>query len=692
MPPANGTAAPGAIRLVVDDAGRRVLVFGAERIVLPGVHPGGPLPEPRVAEDQAGRRVLLLGTEVIPLPDGTGEAPGGGDGAQPALPGHPARVEVDAEGNHFAVFEDERVLIAPLPLTPEQAANARVLVDDGGRRILVAGPERLVLPPPASAGAPALVLTDERGNTVLLHTGERTPLPGVSLTRDEAAAARVFTDDAGRRVLVAGTKRILVPSGDAPAAPGASPVAVVPPAAIPAPPSPAPPPAPRREEPAEEAVSEAPADLHLRSEELQEIIGFVPHWLVRWGTVLVFVTVGMLGAVGWFVSYPDVVAGKAVLTTPVPPVRLAPRVAGELEHLFVDDGRPVRPGDPLVVLRSTADWRDVFDLSARLDRFEREWTDPAAPPGTPFDPLPGLGDLGAPYSAFLQALSDHRAGGGGGYDLRRVDELERQVRDQQAMQENARAKRRVLAEELELARRSRDRARAMAAQKLISDADVERAEAEFLQRSSALRDGESAITAAAVQVSSLRAQVLEANKQLDEGGRSRGLALRTALASLRGAVARWDQDHVLRATGAGRASLFRVLAPRQFVDPGVPLLAIVPDSGAAVARVLLATGGAGKVEEGQRVLLHLESFPSREFGAIVGRVAHVSQLPVEPRDGDEARYRVDVALPRELVTTYGRRLPFRQEMRADAEIVTRERRLLQRVFDQVRGSVDPGGG
>lgn len=683
MPTANGTAAPGAIRLVVDDEGRRVLVFGSERIVLPGVHPGGPLPEPRVAEDQAGRRVLLLGTETIPLPDGTGESPAAGGDAPTALPGHPARVEVDAEGDTFAVFEGERVLIAPLPLTPEQAANARVLVDDGGRRILVAGPERLVLPPPASAGAPALVLTDEGGHTVLLHAGERTPLPGVSLTRAEASSARVFTDDMGRRVLVAGTRRILVPSADAPAAPAPPPVPVAPPAAVPAEPPPSPPPAPRRVD---------PADLHLRSEELQEIIGFVPHWLVRWGTVLVFATVGMLAAVGWFVSYPDVVAGTAVLTTPVPPVRLAPRVSGELEHRFVDDGEPVRPGDPLVVLRSTSDWRDVFGLSGRLDRFEREWTDPAAAPDTEFGPLPGLGDLGAPYSAFLQALSDYRSGGGGGYDLRRVAELERQIGDQQAMRENARAKQRVLAEELELARRARDRARAMAAQRLISDADVERAEAEYLQRSSALRDGESAIAAASVQISALRAQVLEAGKQLDEGGRSRGLALRTALASLRGAVARWDQDHVLRATGAGRASLFRVLAPRQFVDPGVPLLAIVPDSGEAVARVLLATAGAGKVEEGQRVLLRLESFPSREFGAIVGRVAHVSQLPVEQRDGDEARYRVDVALPRELVTTYGRRLPFRQEMRADAEIVTRERRLLQRVFDQVRGSVDPGGG
>jgi HlyD family secretion protein len=224
-------------------------------------------------------------------------------------------------------------------------------------------------------------------------------------------------------------------------------------------------------------AEDAEPQLGLRSEELQEIIGFVPHWLVRWGTTLVFATVGMLFAVGWFVRYPDVVTGKVVLTTPEAPVRLVPRVSGEVANLFVHDGDRVTPGQPLVAMRSAARWEDVLALAERLDRFERALGDPAAVRDAVFDPMLSLGDLHPEYAAFLQSLSDFRSSHAGGYDAQRVAELERQILDQQAVRENAVAKQRVLADQLDLARRDRDRARAMAAQKLIADADLDRAEA-----------------------------------------------------------------------------------------------------------------------------------------------------------------------------------------------------------------------
>jgi multidrug resistance efflux pump len=397
----------------------------------------------------------------------------------------------------------------------------------------------------------------------------------------------------------------------------------------------------------------------------------------------------MLFAVGWFVRYPDVVEGKVVLTTPEPPVRLVPRLSGEVAHRFVHDGDRVRPGQPLVALRSAARWEDVLALAERLERFERALGDESAVQGAAFDPMLSLGDLHPAYAAFLQSLSDYRSSGG--YDARLVAELEQQIRDQQVVRENAVAKQRVLADQLDLAGRDRDRARAMAAQKLISDADADRAEAEYLQRRSAVQDGRSAVASIEVQISAARSQVLDLRQRVDGQGRNQGLALRTALATLRGAVARWDQENVIRAPSPGRVSLFRVVGEHQFVEEGAPLLAIVPEHGRAVGRVLLASDRAGRVEVGQRVLVRLESFPSREFGAVVGRVARISQLPMEKRDSDDAQYLVDVAVPPELVTTYHRRLPFRQEMRGDAEIVTRERRLISRLFDQVRGSVDLGG-
>ena len=50
----------------------------------------------------------------------------------------------------------------------------------------------------------------------------------------------------------------------------------------------------------------------LRSEEVQDILTKVPHWMIRWGTVLIFTIIVMLFFVSWFVKYPDVVKTEIV--------------------------------------------------------------------------------------------------------------------------------------------------------------------------------------------------------------------------------------------------------------------------------------------------------------------------------------------------------------------------------------------
>ena len=57
-----------------------------------------------------------------------------------------------------------------------------------------------------------------------------------------------------------------------------------------------------------------------------------------------------------------------------------------------------------------------------------------------------------------------------------------------------------------------------------------------------------------------------------------------------------------------------------------------------------------------------------------GIVSNISIVPT----GDF--YTLEVDFPNGLMTTYGRELPFHQEMHATAEIITEDLRLLQRLF------------
>jgi HlyD family secretion protein len=70
-----------------------------------------------------------------------------------------------------------------------------------------------------------------------------------------------------------------------------------------------------------------------------------------------------------------------------------------------------------------------------------------------------------------------------------------------------------------------------------------------------------------------------------------------------------------------------------------------------------------------------------EFGIVEGEVTNISKVPVTTETG--AFYTVEVALVNKLVTNYNRELPFNQEMQGTAEIITKDRRLIQRLVDPI---------
>lgn len=51
------------------------------------------------------------------------------------------------------------------------------------------------------------------------------------------------------------------------------------------------------------------ADLSLVSDEMNEVLGATPHWITRWGSLLLFGAVALLLLVAAFIKYPDVING-----------------------------------------------------------------------------------------------------------------------------------------------------------------------------------------------------------------------------------------------------------------------------------------------------------------------------------------------------------------------------------------------
>lgn len=91
-------------------------------------------------------------------------------------------------------------------------------------------------------------------------------------------------------------------------------------------------------------------EIELRSEEVQEILTRVPHWMIRWGSVVVLSILLSLFFVSWLVKYPDVITTQIVITTNIPPEKLVAKVSGKIEVILVKDRMLISKNTPLAVI------------------------------------------------------------------------------------------------------------------------------------------------------------------------------------------------------------------------------------------------------------------------------------------------------------------------------------------------------
>ena len=105
-------------------------------------------------------------------------------------------------------------------------------------------------------------------------------------------------------------------------------------------------------------------EIELRSEEVQEVMGQIPAWIVRWGITILFIVVLALLVGSYFFRYPDVITTEMTLTSRHPVAEVVARSSGKINELYVFNGQEVKMGAPLAVVENPARTEDVFRLEA----------------------------------------------------------------------------------------------------------------------------------------------------------------------------------------------------------------------------------------------------------------------------------------------------------------------------------------
>lgn len=417
-------------------------------------------------------------------------------------------------------------------------------------------------------------------------------------------------------------------------------------------------------------------EIELRSEEVQDILESAPKWMIQWGTVLIFGIILMLFFVSWFVKYPDIVSTDIIITTTIPPEKLVARTSGKIEAILIHDKAIVHENEPLAIIQSTANYQDVFLLKriiedhSEANKFDFEKLNNAQ-----------LGDIESAYAQFHAAyIAD---------ELNRnlhPFQVESNAQDSESIQIRERLnllqqQKEINESELQLQKNDVSRYEMLFNKGVVSAQDFENKKLGYLQAQKSYKNLLSSI-------SQLKSSLID-NSRSSKGTKISGTKEEVNLESsktqsfyqLKKVIKDWELAYVIKSSVAGKVTFLQIWTENQMISAGDNVFSVIPSiEKGYVGKLKAPTLNSGKIKIGQQVNIRLSNFPDREFGILKGEVNNISLVP--DKDGNLL---LDVRLPKGLETSYHKIIPFQQEMKGSAEIVTEDLRLTERLLYQFRG-------
>ena len=123
------------------------------------------------------------------------------------------------------------------------------------------------------------------------------------------------------------------------------------------------------------------------------------------------------------------------------------------------------------------------------------------------------------------------------------------------------------------------------------------------------------------------------------------------------------------------------LQENQQLQANQVVCSVNPDNAQFCAEVFIPQSNFGKIRQGQTVLLKFPSYPFQEYGSVKGKLDFISNISTD------SGYLAKVVFNDGLVTSYKKTVQFREGLTAQAEIITHDMRLLQRLYYNTRKQV-----
>jgi multidrug resistance efflux pump len=408
------------------------------------------------------------------------------------------------------------------------------------------------------------------------------------------------------------------------------------------------------------------------SDDMQDIITTVPAWILRWGITLFFIILVLLLSLSAFIKYPDIVKTQLKITSPDMPKQVVPKITGKLVKLLINNNDVVKTDQPLAYIESTASHDKVLLLLSQLKHLQDQLAQNKTLDRTLFNNATNneLGELQAAYQSFFQSYITYKSTIEDGFLLKKRTYLQQDAAALNRQTSQLHSEKQLQQRDFDLAEQEYNMHKKLEKEKVETLAELRQQESKYLSKKAPVIQTDAALITASTNALAKQKEIMELDNQVQEEKSKFSQALNSIISLAED----WKSKYILTASQAGRVTFAGIIQRNQVITAGQDIFYINAGNEQFFGEMSIPQDNLGKVKEGQEVLVKLRSYPFEEYGMLRGKVSYLSDVPYK-----DSIFISRVSFLSKQSSDLKKPVHLKQGMMADAEIITQDATILQRL-------------
>lgn len=435
-----------------------------------------------------------------------------------------------------------------------------------------------------------------------------------------------------------------------------------------------------KEETQEEAVQ--------RSEEVQTIIDRMPTRGATYAIILTTLLITAIFVLGCIIKYPDTVDGQISITSHLAPVRLVANTSGKL-HLLNENKAPIYEGQVIAYIDNEANYKDILFIDSLLNRYNDKDLEN-------FPTINGLilGSISSTYNSFVIAHSQYYRMLHSDIYKTMCNSLQQQNIINAGIIENLDKELSLKGKKLNIEKGLLSKDSTLNRIKAISELEYNRQQGTYYDLQSSYKELQSSKLSYMAQIKRNEQQIQQYTLEEQENLDKLWGELSANKSQLSNMIHAWKKEYLQISPISGQMEYLGFWRENYFVQSGQELFSILPDQNEIIGEVIVPSHGIGKVKIGQTANVKVNNFPYLEYGLIKGKVSSISRLSNKIKQSSSSAtaegnvYHILITFPDGLTTNFNKTLDLDFESQGTAEIITKPRRLIERLFDNLKANAE----